>query len=50
MDGLSPKIHRLMSLGHDPVLAFVFGTMDVMSGTGTYVDTSTATGVGSQPP
>jgi hypothetical protein len=38
VDGLSPKVHRLMSLGHDPVLAFVLGVMDVMSGTGTYVD------------
>ena len=38
VDGLSPKVHRLMSLGHDPVLAFIIGVMDVMSGTGTYVD------------
>src|SRR5829696_9458742 len=38
VDGLSPKVHRLMSLGHDPVLAFIFGVMDVMSGTGTYID------------
>jgi hypothetical protein len=27
-----------MSLGHDPILAFIFGVMDVMSGTGTYID------------
>ena len=38
VDGLSPKVHRLMSLGHDPILAFIFGVMDVMSGTGTYID------------
>ena len=38
VDGLSPKVHRLMSLGHDPVLAFVFGVIDIMSGTGTYID------------
>jgi hypothetical protein len=33
-----PKVHRLMSLGHDPILAFIFGVMDVMTGTGTYID------------
>jgi hypothetical protein len=38
VDGLSPKVHRLMSLGHDPILAFIFGVMDVMSATGTYID------------
>ena len=38
VDGLSPKVHRLMSIGHDPILAFIFGVMDVMSGTGTYID------------
>jgi hypothetical protein len=38
VDGLSPKVHRLITLGHDPILAFIFGVMDVMSGTGTYID------------
>lgn len=38
VDGLRPKVHRLMSLGHDPVLGFVFGVMDIMRGTGTYID------------
>ena len=38
VDGLSPKVHRLMGLGHDPILAFIFGTIDVISGTGTYID------------
>ena len=27
-----------MGLGHDPILAFIFGTIDVISGTGTYID------------
>jgi hypothetical protein len=38
VDGLSPKVHRLMSLGHDPILTFIFGVIDVMTGTGTYID------------
>jgi hypothetical protein len=38
VDGLSPKVHRLMSLGHDPILAFIFGVIDIMTGTGTYID------------
>ena len=38
VDGLRPKVHRLMSPGHDPVLGFVFGVKDMMDGTGTYVD------------
>lgn len=38
VDGLSPKVHRLMSLGHDPVLGFIFGVIDIMSGTGTFID------------
>jgi hypothetical protein len=38
VDGLSPKVHRLMSLGHDPILTFIFGTIDIMTGTGTYID------------
>lgn len=38
VDGLSPKVHRLMSLGHDPVLGFIFGVSDIMRGTGTFVD------------
>lgn len=36
--GLSPKLHRLMSPGHDPVLGFIFGVIDIMSGTGTFID------------
>ena len=38
VDGLRPKVHRLMSPGHDPVLGFVFGVKDIMSGAGTYID------------
>lgn len=38
VEGLSPKVHRLMSPGHDPVLGFIFGVMDIMGGTGTFID------------
>jgi hypothetical protein len=33
IDGMFPKSHRLQSLGHDPVLGFVFGVLDIMRGT-----------------
>lgn len=36
--GLNPWHHRLMSPGHDPILGFIFGVIDIMSGTGTFVD------------
>ncbi len=38
VDGLRPKVHRLMSPGHDPVLGFIFGVIDIMGATGTYID------------
>lgn len=38
VDGLRPKVHRLMSPGHDPILGFIFGVIDIMDGTGTYID------------
>ncbi len=38
VEGLSPKVHRLMSPGHDPILGFIFGVMDIMGGTGTFID------------
>ncbi len=38
VDGLSSKTHRLMSLGHDPILGFIFGVIDILGGTGTYID------------
>lgn len=31
--GMSPRSHRLQSLGHDPVLGFVFGVLDILRGT-----------------
>jgi len=30
--GLSPKTHRLQSLGHDPILGFAVGVYDIMRG------------------
>jgi len=33
LDGMYPKSHRLQSLGHDPVLGFVFGVLDILRGT-----------------
>src|SRR2546423_8433260 len=31
--GMGGRSHRLQSLGHDPVLGFVFGVLDIMRGT-----------------
>ena len=31
--GMYPKSHRFQSFGHDPVLGFVFGVLDIMRGT-----------------
>jgi hypothetical protein len=31
--GMYPKSHRLQSLGHDPILGFIFGILDIMRGT-----------------
>ncbi len=36
--GLGPHHHRLMTLGHDPILGFVFGVMDILRGTMTVID------------
>jgi hypothetical protein len=36
--GLNQRIHRLMSLGHDPGLALIFGVLDILHGTGTFID------------
>ncbi len=36
--GMFPKVHRLMSPGHDPILGFVVGVGDLMDGSGTYFD------------
>lgn len=38
VEGLSTYFHRFQSLGHDPILGFVFGVLDVMNGTFTAID------------
>ena len=38
--GLTPNVHRLASLGHDPLLGLVFGLGDIISGTCTFIDKS----------
>ena len=36
--GLSPSMHRFHSLGHDPVLCWIFGVRDVLASTFTAID------------
>lgn len=38
VEGLSSAYHRLYELGHDPLLGFVIGVMDIMKGTMTTID------------
>lgn len=38
VQGLSSYYHRLLSLGHDPVLGFVVGVFDIMTGRMTTID------------
>jgi hypothetical protein len=38
VEGLSADYHRLYELGHDPLLGFVIGVMDIMKGTMTTID------------
>ncbi len=38
VEGLSACYHRLLQLGHDPVLGFVFGVSDILSGRMTTID------------
>ena len=38
VEGLRPKVHRLMSPRHDPILGFIFGVIDLMRATGTLSD------------
>lgn len=38
VDGLSPVFHHLASLGHDPILGFIFGVCDILNGTVTTLD------------
>ena len=37
-EGVLPYNHRLKSLGHDPVLGLIFGILDIINGTFTYID------------
>jgi hypothetical protein len=36
--GMRPANHRSQSLGHDPILGFIFGVIDILGNTGTYID------------
>ena len=38
VEGLSTYYHRLLSLGHDPLLGFVFGVSDILTGRMTTID------------
>lgn len=38
VDGLSAYYHRLLTLGHDPFLGFLFGVLDILNGTMTSID------------
>ena len=38
IEGLSAYYHRLLSLGHDPLLGLVFGTSDILAGKMTTID------------
>lgn len=38
VEGLSASYHRMLQLGHDPILGFIFGAADIMNGTMTTVD------------
>lgn len=38
VDGPEPRTHRFHSLGHDPLLAWIFGVSDVLHGTFTAID------------
>lgn len=38
VDGLSSYYHRLLELGHDPLLGFIVGVLDIMKGTMTTID------------
>lgn len=37
VEGLSPVFHHQVSLGHDPVLGFIFGTLDLFRGSVTTI-------------
>lgn len=38
VDGLSSWFHRYHSLGHDPILGFIFGVFDILTGKFTAID------------
>ena len=38
VDGLSPMFHHDIALGHDPILGFIFGVIDMMRGSITTLD------------
>lgn len=38
VDGLRPTLHRFMEFGHDPILGFIIGTLDILRGTCTVFD------------
>lgn len=38
VEGLSACYHRLLQLGHDPILGFFFGVIDILNGTMTTID------------
>lgn len=38
VEGLYPTMHRLYSLGHDPLLGFIVGVGDILNGTITTID------------
>lgn len=38
IEGLSACYHRLLSIGHDPILGLLFGTVDIINGTMTTID------------
>lgn len=38
VDGLSTYYHRLLSLGHDPLLGLIFGVFDILTGRMTTID------------
>jgi hypothetical protein len=40
VSGLGPRSHRIQSLGHDPILGFIFGVSDILKGNMTAVDSS----------
>lgn len=40
VEGLSAYYHRMLQLGHDPILGFIFGVADILNGTMTTIDKS----------